>query len=392
VSKARILLVDDEPLVLEGLALRLRRLAITESATSGADGLELLRGSAPFDVVISDMRMPGMDGAAFLAAAAGLAPDTIRILLTGQADLNAAIAAINEGRVFRFLTKPCPEEQLNGALEAALEQRRLIDAERVLLSQTLAGSIRALTQVMAFARPAAVGSSERIKRRLVELGGAMGQETWQVETAAMFTEMGSLLLPPDVAERHYAGRPLQEHDRALVARMPLVAADLLGEIPRLEEVGAVLRACPAAGPGDPWGARALRAVLELDNLEVRGVSGAEAIAVLRNPPGRHDAEILGHLQRLVVGRRVGGGVGGGGRHPADPVEAGTRRVATRKLRSGMILADDVVDSLGRTLLARGIEITPGLERRIAEIEDHVDLGGPVRVYVTAAAGEGPGRA
>lgn len=236
---------------------------------------------------------------------------------------------------------------------------------------------------MAFARPAAVGSSERIKRRLVELGAAMGEETWQVETAAMFTQMGSLLLPPDVAERHYAGRSLQEHDRALVARMPLMAADLLGEIPRLEEVAAVLRACPAAGPGDPWGARALHAVLELDDLEVRGASGAEAIAVLRDPPGRHDAEILAHLQRLVVGRRVDGGGGGGYR--AAPLGPGTRPVAPRELRAGMILAADVVDSLGRTLLARGIEITPGLERRIAEIEDHIDLGGPVRVHFIPAA-------
>lgn len=384
-SRPRILLVDDEPLVLEGLTVRLGRRARVETATSGRAGLDLMAGAA-FDVVISDMRMPEMDGAAFLAAAAELAPDTIRMLLTGQADLDSAIAAINEGRIFRFLTKPCPPEQLTGALDAALEQRRLIDAERVLLRETLAGSIRALTQVMAFARPAAVGSSERIKRRLADLGAAMGEESWQAETAAIFSQMGSLLLPAQVAERHYAGRPLSPADRALVEQMPGRAADLLGDIPRLEEVREILRTCATASPDAPWGARALSAVLELDALEARGLAETDAIAALREPPGRHDPLIVGHLARLVGARSAIAPR----RAPHAPAEHGPCPLGIRDLRPGMILAADVVDRQGRTLLARGMEITPGLQRRIAEIAGHVELGGPIEIELSHAAGATPG--
>jgi DNA-binding NtrC family response regulator len=106
-ERTKILCVDDEPRVLEGLALHLGRIFEMVTATSGREGLEVLAGQGPFTVVLSDMRMPGMDGAAFLSKVRQAAPDTTRMLLTGDTDLQAAIAAVNEGQIFRFLTKPC---------------------------------------------------------------------------------------------------------------------------------------------------------------------------------------------------------------------------------------------------------------------------------------------
>ena len=149
----RILCVDDERAVLDGLSLHLRRRYQVLTAQSGAEGLEILGREAGINVVVSDMRMPVMDGAAFLTRARALVPDVVRVLLTGQADLDSAIAVINEGRIFRFLTKPCPPATMMGALEAAVEQHRLITSERVLLEQTLHGSIKALTDILALANP-----------------------------------------------------------------------------------------------------------------------------------------------------------------------------------------------------------------------------------------------
>ena len=94
-GRVRVLCVDDEPNVLEGLSLHLRRRYQVETATSGAAALEILQRGGETAVVMSDMRMPGMDGAAFLARARQTAPDTVRILLTGHADLNSAISAVN---------------------------------------------------------------------------------------------------------------------------------------------------------------------------------------------------------------------------------------------------------------------------------------------------------
>ncbi|HYU15650.1 MAG TPA: response regulator, partial [Candidatus Acidoferrum sp.] len=128
--RPRILCVDDEPNVLEGLSLHLRRRHEVWTATSGADALALLARDGPPEVIISDMRMPGMDGAVFLSKARQLYPETVRLLLTGQTDLMSAVSAVNQGQIFRFLSKPCPAPFMVQAVTAAVEQHRLIQAER----------------------------------------------------------------------------------------------------------------------------------------------------------------------------------------------------------------------------------------------------------------------
>ena len=120
----RILFVDDERHILDGLRDLLRKYRREwdmEFALGGQAAISAL-AERTFDAVITDMRMPVMDGASLLAQVAGLYPDMVRILLTGQADLNAAISAVNDGHIFRFLVKPCPSEVLRAQLKAALRQ------------------------------------------------------------------------------------------------------------------------------------------------------------------------------------------------------------------------------------------------------------------------------
>ena len=109
----RVLCVDDEPNVLRGVERHLMDDYELHTATSGAEGLAILSSAGPFAVIISDMRMPGMDGAAFLEKSRSVDPGAVRILLTGQTDLASAAAAINEGQIFRFLLKPCQAEKLS---------------------------------------------------------------------------------------------------------------------------------------------------------------------------------------------------------------------------------------------------------------------------------------
>ena len=118
----RILCVDDEPNLLAGLANTLRRRFDVTTAANGPDALRIVADAGPFDVIVSDYRMPGMDGAEFLRRARQLAPTTVPVLLTGHATLEGAIAAVNEGRVFRILLKPCPPEILIGAIDEAVAQ------------------------------------------------------------------------------------------------------------------------------------------------------------------------------------------------------------------------------------------------------------------------------
>ncbi|HLZ08085.1 MAG TPA: response regulator, partial [Chloroflexota bacterium] len=134
--RAAILCVDDDPNLLEGLSRALRQDFSVTTALSGAAGLEAVRDSGPFAVVMADMRMPGMDGATFLGLVRQAVPDTTRVLLTGQTDLDAALNAVNQGSIFRFLRKPCPTNTLITELHSAAAQNRVVTAERAALKDT----------------------------------------------------------------------------------------------------------------------------------------------------------------------------------------------------------------------------------------------------------------
>jgi diguanylate cyclase (GGDEF)-like protein len=119
-----VLCVDDEPQVLEGLSLQLGRRYEVLTASSGEKGLEMLSKHQGVAAIVSDMRMPRMDGATFLSRARALAPSAARILLTGQTDLQSAIAAVNEAQVLRFLSKPCLPPDLHAAVAVGIDYYR----------------------------------------------------------------------------------------------------------------------------------------------------------------------------------------------------------------------------------------------------------------------------
>ena len=129
----KVLLVDDEAPVLEGYRRILHREFPVRTAMGAAEGLAAMQVDGPFGVVISDMRMPGMNGAEFLAQVREKSPATVRMLLTGYSDLEAAIAAVNEGRIFRYLTKPCQKDVLVEAIRSGLEAYKSAIADKEVL-------------------------------------------------------------------------------------------------------------------------------------------------------------------------------------------------------------------------------------------------------------------
>ena len=120
----KILIVDDDPHILEGLRAVLTSYFHLRTAHGPEQGLQELRSSGPYAVVVSDLKMPGMSGVDFLARVREVSNKTVRVMLTGYADVDAAIAAVNRGEVFRFHTKPCPTEVLRQTLNDGLSKFR----------------------------------------------------------------------------------------------------------------------------------------------------------------------------------------------------------------------------------------------------------------------------
>src|SRR5579872_3708327 len=192
----QILCVDDEINVLQAFERQFHRRFELFTAQGPERGLEQLEKSGPFAAVVSDLRMPGMDGIEFLRRVREQWPDTVRIMLTGQADMNASIAAVNQGNIFQFLTKPCPADMLGRALETAIEQHRLITSERELLEQTLRGSIGVMSEILSLVHPVAFSRASRVRRYVLHLVKQLKLENgWQYELAAMLSQIGCVAVP-----------------------------------------------------------------------------------------------------------------------------------------------------------------------------------------------------
>jgi response regulator RpfG family c-di-GMP phosphodiesterase len=233
----KILLVDDDANVLDGYRRSLNREFKIETAPGGREALKSISENGPYAVVVSDMRMPGMDGLELLSGLKTQCPDTIRIMLSGNADIDTAVNAINEGSIFRFLSKPCSKEAMGKALTAGLMQYRLAIAEKQLLEETLSGSIQVLIEVLSLVNPAAFGRAERARRyihhvvTLMKLGNP-----WQYEVAAMMSQLGCVTLPPETIDAVYSGEKLSANEQTQYDAHPRVAYDLLSKIPRLEPI------------------------------------------------------------------------------------------------------------------------------------------------------------
>jgi len=120
--KDKVLLVDDDAMVLAGLKRQLRNQFRIDTALSGEEALKQVQENGPYAVIVSDFMMPGMNGVEFLSYVKKTSPDTVRMMLTGSADMPTAIRAVNEGNIFQFHPKPCPTDTLSLGIQSAIQK------------------------------------------------------------------------------------------------------------------------------------------------------------------------------------------------------------------------------------------------------------------------------
>jgi response regulator RpfG family c-di-GMP phosphodiesterase len=383
----RVLFVDDEPNLLNGLRRQLRRDFDVVTAVGAANGLFCLGKEDPFEVIVSDFLMPGINGAEFLAAVRRAAPDATRMLLTGHTNLSDAATTVNEGGIFRMLLKPVDQETMTGALRDCVAQHRLVLGERELLEETLHGSVNALIDVLSLANPAAFAKATRMRRTAAAVLDELNvTDRWAAELAVMMSQLGAVSLPPAIVAKLDAGEDLATGEQRMVDEAPQVAERLIGTIPRLTAVTDAMRlsrtnwdgsGLPGDGPaGDdlPFGARLLHVVLAYDALIASGAPPSVACLTLRSKPGHYDPVLLDALDATV----------------RDESSAEVHAVTLAGLRIGMVLAAPVCSGTGTRLVNAGQEVTIGLVSRLrnfAELEDGVAeplMVHPAGTLVTAA--------
>lgn len=368
-GRRRILCVDDEAAVLSGLQRNLGLHFDVHTATSARQALELLESAPPFTTVVSDMRMPEMDGVTFLRAVSDRWPDTSRILLTGQADLASAINAVNEGRVFRFLTKPCPSELLERAVSDGVRQHDLLEAERVLLDQTLRGTIGVMVEAIGLLLPQASQPLFRTRRLVQRLCNELRvAQVWDVDIACVLSYVSTLTLPGDLFAQVALGTSNEADVRAEASRCNVVAQRLAARIPRLEPVRDLLRKAGsiARGQAIPHSERSvwiLRMCIDYGRCLTTGLTPELALAHLVEHQHHWPEELEKAAADMLRALR-----------------AGLRRSVTfYELLPGMIFIEPVVTEANMLLVPQETEVTESLIEQLRNFAVHGRLTEPLWV-------------
>jgi CheY-like chemotaxis protein len=374
----RVLLVDDEPLVLEGLKRQLRKVVEVETAAGGREGLAVIERSEPFAVVVSDMRMPEMNGSQFLEQVRKRSPDSVRMILSGQAEIESTIAAVNLGQIFRFLTKPCSTEALVAALESGVEQYRLVIAKRELLEKTLRGTVQVLTEILELTNPVAQQRAKRVERYAQDICDSIGTPmSWELRLAAMLSQIGCVTLPESVLARLYAGQTLDDEAHSVYRSHPRVAGKLLASIPRLEGVAEIVTGqLDDAPPG-------------AEVADAGEATGTQLDALILKMAAQLDYWLGVGSARDEAARRVLKAVPQATKPLANAVQAvalrssRTDKVAVKVsgLLAGMVLDEDLMSAKGMRLLPKGQEITGSILLRVQGLAESIGVSEPFRVIV-----------
>lgn len=308
----KVLLVDDDANLLNALKRHYRKRFDLSIAQGSGAALDFFSNETIVAVAVVDMRMPGMDGLQLLQKIREISPDTVRIMLTGNADQQTAVDAINQGNIFRFFSKPCDPEILAVGIEAGIAQYKLITAEHELLEQTLAGSVKVLIDALAMVDPVSFGRSEKIREWASVVSRHLKlKQPWLLSMAAMLSQLGNITIPPEIMGKMSEGAALSDAEQEIIAGAPGSARDLIADIPRLKPVSDVVylqhrgfdgSGLPKDGPRGsdiPLEARILRILVDLEAQTHGTYPPSEAFMSLFEREEKYDTKLLSEIRRCL---------------------------------------------------------------------------------------------
>ena len=406
IDKPTVLFVDDEKSILSSLRRLFRTSPLNVvTALGGEEGLAAFEKNQ-IDLVISDMRMPNMDGATFLAKVAEQWPDTVRILLTGYADLESTISAVNKGKIYRYISKPWDENDLRITVEQALEKKALererdqllkltkkqndelrtfndelekkVDEKTQQVRDTFNDVILIFTQFIELREgTASAGHGKRVASLAREMAQKLGLDkklTVDIYLAGLLHDIGKVGLSDDIVKRDYT--ELSNEERKQVEKHVTTGPGILMSLPLLENPANMIRSHHERFDGSgypdglvkdkiPVGARILAIANEYDNLLSgyllgKAASPAEAAEYIKKYSGKYyDPEAVEVFCQIADANRV------------LEEKATDLKINIEFLQEDMVLARDLLTSEGVLLLSKGLRLTTKVIEKIVSFQkDH----------------------
>ncbi|RMG41656.1 MAG: response regulator [Candidatus Dadabacteria bacterium] len=381
--KIKILLVDDEPNILEGLRRNITDKNMqVDLAHSGKVALRKMSEGDPYAIIVSDIRMPQMDGVELLKRVKEEYPDTVRMVLTGYADLSAALSVVNEAQVFRIMTKPCSAAVFKETLAQAIRQYELQQSEKVLVHQTLHGTVKVLTEIWSLYDPIAsyqIPGIKKVLERLLE-HVSVKQKT-DLFLALMLGQIGSAVIPAPLLLRERTEDELSEPEKRMLEQVPVTSSEFIQHIPRLENVAHIIRYQEKGfdGSGVPYDeqlkgndipieSRMIKIARDYVTLIDKGIKDEFLIARLEETKNLYDPELF-EIVKSWHSDAV----------PAKKVESEFTEYAPHKLSVGQVIFEDVETVDGVLLVPAGTVLSEAMIERIKNYSSVIGLKNPVKI-------------
>lgn len=370
VGKRKVLFVDDEIFILESVKRDLADYYDVVTAESAVEGLKMLYQDPSIIVVVSDMRMPGMDGIKFLCEVKNKFPHVIKVMLTGNVDIDVAINSVNQGNIFRFIQKPCKTNELIQVINACFQQYDLKSSEKILLEKTLNATVKVMIDMLSLASPVPFGKIEKIKEISSLLSKRVGlKNLWIMDTASMLSQIGLITLPDELVVKINNGDFLSKEEEELYRNHTQMAYDLIIQIPRLEIVAQIVlkqneiieMECDDISDDKAYiscGASILKIAVDYERIHERGLEHIDIVDEMRNNRVSYNSYLLDLLSRESDGLSFVKTV---------------RRVAVTELNDRMVIEEDLKTDKGILIIRKGTAVTEPLKRKLMNQMFHYRL-------------------
>ena len=374
VENNKVLYVDDEENLTFSFKSLMRNQKVEVQTLNDSMVIEeFLKANGPFAIVLSDQRMPGKDGVEVLREVVKVSPDTMRVLVTGYADMEAIKGAVNVGGIIQYISKPWDDNQMRSVVvdlvsryNITMERRFLLgelklknEALQLLLDGTVTGVVKILSDVIASLGDEVAAQNIRVNK----LGQAIlkmmpelnNKEKWEISRALELFNLGLVLLPPLIQLR------INKEGVSIVEQLPvaknhhLLAAELLKSIPRFEGVANIILLMKKQfdGVGEPYanrvkgndlplGSRILKTLLDHESLSTDNFRGREVLEDMRKKGNMYDQ---GLINRLL------------GVEAAGPKKRRPAKIPVHLLTVGTVLLEDLFTQKGQLLLRKNSTLT-----------------------------------
>jgi len=338
---------------------------------SYSEAARILHGKAEIAVLVTELYIGGEDPFVFLANCYRDHPEAVRVVLTGRSEFTDALNALNTGRAFRYVKKPCPPEELLKVLAKSVRRHVRKTRELKATRNTLIGSVKAMVDILDLVNPEAMGLSKRIRNRVLDTGRALGiKPLWQLDLAVSLSHIGCVALPGEILEKIDQGKALSPEEQQIFGMHPRIAANLLANIDQMSRIAEIIRnQLMPQHEKQPLESRIIKAALDLDRMIKKGADTLTVLKHMRAKDRIYDPKVVEAMLALESGAAH-----------LTQTETAVREICIGELRQGMVMAEDIVNHEGTKLLLRGQAVSKASLVRLQAFAVALGVLEPLRVF------------